>query len=106
MTCASSTGELRSPGRAEARPTTASMGLGWGGVQPAARRSPLAFRAAGNLACRRPFRPPFPIRDEFLRLRCGMPAKHEAGEMPANWVSGVFEGGLKGRLQARLPATQ
>jgi hypothetical protein len=27
-----------------------------------------------------------------------MPAKHEAGEMPANWVSGLFDGGLKGRL--------
>jgi hypothetical protein len=66
----------------------------------------LAIRAAGNLACRRPFRPPFPIRDEFLRLRCPMPAKHEAGEMPANWVSGLYGGGLKGRLQARLPATR
>jgi len=26
--------------------------------------------------------------------------------MPANWVGGLFDGGLKGRLQARLPATQ
>jgi hypothetical protein len=29
------------------------------------------IRAAGNLACRRPFRPPFPIREEFFGLRCG-----------------------------------
>jgi hypothetical protein len=47
--------------------------------------SDLAIRAAGNLACRRPFRPPFPIRDEFLRLRCMMPAKQEAEEIPAKW---------------------
>jgi len=52
------------------------------------------------------FQAAFPIRDEFLGLRCGMPARHEAGEISANCVSGLFDGGLKGRLQARLPATQ
>jgi len=30
-------------------------------------------------------------------------ARNEVGEMPANCVSGLFDGGLKGRLQARLP---
>jgi hypothetical protein len=55
----------------------------------------LAIRAAGNPACRRPFRPPFPIRDEFLRLRRGMPAKHEAGEKFANCVSGLEIGHLR-----------
>jgi hypothetical protein len=29
-----------------------------------------------------------------------MPAKLEAEEIPANCVSGLFDGGLKGRLQA------
>jgi len=67
---------------------------------------PWAFRAAGNRACRRPFRP-FPIRDESLRLRCGMPrTRSRRNKISANCVSGVLDGGLKGRLQARLPATQ
>jgi hypothetical protein len=35
-----------------------------------------------------------------------MPAKQEAEEIPAKWVSGLVDGGLKGRLRARLPATQ
>jgi len=64
----------------------------------------LAIRAAGNLACRRPFRPPFPIRDELRRLRCGTPAKHE--KTPANSGGDLGDGGLKGLLQARLPARQ
>jgi hypothetical protein len=69
-----------------------------------ARKLALVWRAilpAGGLSIRR-----FPIRDEFRRLLCGMTAKHEAGEVPANCVNGLFYGGLKGRLQARLPATR
>ena len=42
------------------------------------------------------------ISQASLRDVCG----HEAGEIAANCVSGLFDGGLKGRLQARLPATQ
>jgi len=60
-----------------------------------------AFDRAGGLSGRR-----FRYATNFSRLRCGMPAKHEAGAMPANCVSGLFDGGLKGRMQARLPATQ
>jgi hypothetical protein len=35
-----------------------------------------------------------------------MPAKHEAKKVRANCVSGLLDGGLKGRLQARLPSPQ
>jgi hypothetical protein len=35
-----------------------------------------------------------------------MPAKHEPKKIRANCVSGPLDGGLKGRLQARLPAPQ
>jgi hypothetical protein len=52
------------------------------------------------------FQPASLFRDEFLGLRCTMPARHETGEIPANCTSGrsSLDGGLKGRLQARLPA--
>jgi hypothetical protein len=54
------------------------------------------------------FQAAFSIRDEFLGLRSTMPATHEAGEIGANCARGRFriDGGLKGRLQARLPATR
>src|ERR1700691_5366980 len=41
------------------------------------------IRAAGNLACRRPFRPPFPIRDEFFGLRLFNGGRHDAVEIPS-----------------------
>jgi hypothetical protein len=54
------------------------------------------------------FQAAFSIRGEFLGLRCTMPARHEAEKAQANCVSGLFsfDGGLKGRLQAGLPATR
>jgi len=60
----------------------------------------------GNRACRRPFRPPSnrPLT-QFVRI---FPASCLAGILrrsPRN-SSGVEYGGLKGRLQARLPATR
>ena len=81
---------------------------------------------AGNLACSRlsggslgfghscgrqsclqaAFQAAISTDDESLGLGCGMSAKHEAGEIPGNCVSGLYDGGLKGRLQAGLPATQ
>jgi hypothetical protein len=48
----------------------------------------------------------FSIRDEFLGLRCMMPRDTKPEKYVANCVSGLLDGGLKGRLQARLPATQ
>jgi len=60
----------------------------WQAILPAGGLSGRRFRYATNLAS----------------LRDG--AKHKAGEISANCVSGLFDGGLKGRLQARLPARQ
>jgi len=54
---------------------------------------------AGGLSGRR-----FRYATNLASLRDG--AKHKAGEISANCVSGLFDGGLKGRLQARLPARQ
>jgi len=94
--------------------------------------SALAFRVAGNLACRRPFRPPFRLWPFAPIYRCsgrgadtrvcsaetrlGAAVGHASAcpvERGSTWgkvllptgVSGPLDGGLKGRLQARLPAT-
>jgi len=52
------------------------------------------------------FQAAFSIRNEFLGLRRFNDGGDEAGEIRANCVSGLLDGGLKGRMQARLPATQ
>jgi hypothetical protein len=52
------------------------------------------------------FQTAFSIRDQFPVLRCALSARHEAEEILSHCVSGLFDGGLKGRLQARLPAAQ
>ena len=79
--------------------------------------------AAGNRACRRPFRPPLgfgsfvgqlilaaagfqparPALDEFLGLPVAIPAEHEAEETLRSPVLRVCEPPER-RLQARLPA--
>jgi len=71
------------------------------------RRAPLAaglwpfvgqpILAAGGL------QPAFLFLDEFLRLRSTMVRDTKPEKMPANGLFSV-NGGLKGRLQARLPA--
>ena len=55
--------------------------------------------AAGGL------QPAFLFLDEFLRLRSTMLRDTKPEKMPANGLFSV-NGGLKGRLQARLPATK
>jgi len=83
-------------------------------------------RVAGNLACRRPFRPPHSIRDEFSGLQHRRMDVDEAEESRAKargplwgWLKPASLGrlaaccewpkppaGLKTRLQPRLAATQ
>ena len=99
--------------------------LGFGALRHEVRRS---RRGAGTPACsadtpvgvlgrtcfslsgehRSPlgFQPASPEPDEFLRLRCTMPVGMKPEKMRSNCLSGPFriDGGLKGRLQARLPA--
>jgi hypothetical protein len=84
----------------------------WGRLQPAADFSPpLDFgrsRVAGNLACRRPFRPPSLYATTFSGFAARSMRDAKPKKIRANCVPELssFDGGLKGRLQARLPATQ
>jgi hypothetical protein len=91
-------------------------------IQMSSAVTKCALRVAGNLACRRPFRPPFPIRDDFLgllhrpltvdeveesraeALRRLKPApRHQPVEL-REWPKP--RGGLKARLQPGSAATQ
>jgi hypothetical protein len=74
---------------------------------PLPKRLSVQAPSCGRQSClQAAFQAAFSIRDEFLALRRFHAGGHEAGEMRANCVSGLWDGGLKGRLQARLPATQ
>jgi len=64
--------------------------------------------AAGNRACRRPFRPPsnlIRLLTQFAGIFSGFVSCRHLAAKPEKFVA-YREGGLKGRLQARLPATR
>ena len=86
-------------GRSVGRPILAAGRLSGG-------RWALAIRGAANPGCRPVFSRRLCHRSDCFGLCCTMPARHEAGENTCELVSGLFRfgGGLKGRLQARLPA--
>jgi len=63
-------------------------------------RSWPAIVPAGGLSGRR-----FRYATDFSGIAARGCLRNTKPEIPAKCVSGVFDGGLKGRLQARLPAT-
>jgi hypothetical protein len=74
------------------------FGVSWGAGK-------LGFSCGRQSCLQEAFQAAVSISDEFLPLRCTI-LRGTKREMRANCVSGLFNGGLKGRLQARLPATQ
>ena len=72
----------------------------WKAAGGTACASALAFCAAGNLACWRPFRPPFQIRDEFLALQHRCRAVDEAEENRGEALAGYRLPQIAGQVHA------